>query len=38
MRLSDEYWLAFDHWKTNRSLAGLGAAERLSREDVHDRR
>ena len=38
MRLSDEYWRAFDHWKTNRSLAGKGAAERLSREDVHERR
>ena len=38
MRLSDEYWRAFDHWKKNRPLAGIGAAERLSREDVHERR
>ena len=38
MRLSDEYWRAFDHWKTTRPLAGLGAAERMSREDVHERR
>ena len=38
MRLSDQYWRAFDHWKSNRPLAGLGAAERLSREDVHGRR
>jgi hypothetical protein len=38
MRMSDEYWRAFDHWKTNRALAGTGAAERLSREDVHARR
>jgi hypothetical protein len=38
MRLSDEYWRAFDHWKSNRPLAGAGAAERLSREDVHERR
>jgi len=38
MRMSDEYWRAFDHWKTNRALAGTGAAERLSREDVHERR
>jgi hypothetical protein len=38
MRLGDEYWRAFDHWKSNRPLAGVGAAERLSREDVHERR
>ncbi len=38
MRLSDQYWRAFDHWKSNRPLAGLGAAERLSREEVHERR
>ena len=38
MRLSDEYWRAFDHWKSNRPLAGIGAAERLTREEVHERR
>lgn len=38
MRLSDQYWRAFDHWKSNRPLAVLGAAERLTREDVHERR
>ena len=38
MRLSDQYWRAFDHWKSNRPLAGVGAAERLSRKDVHERR
>lgn len=38
MRLSDEYWRAFEHWKSNRPLAGIGAAERLSREEVHERR
>lgn len=38
MRLSDDYWRAFDHWKANRPLAGVGAAERLGREDVHERR
>jgi hypothetical protein len=38
MRLSDEYWRAFDHWKSNQPVAGVGAAERLSREDVHERR
>ena len=38
MRLGDEYWRAWDHWKSNRPLAGIGAAQRLSREDVHERR
>ena len=38
MRLSDEYWRAFEHWKSNRPLAGTGAAGRLSREAVHERR
>jgi hypothetical protein len=38
MRLSDEYWRAFDHWKANRPMAQFGAVERLSREDVHERR
>ena len=38
MRLTDEYWRAFDHWKSNRPLTAVGAAERVSREDVHERR
>jgi hypothetical protein len=38
MRLSDEYWRAFDHWKSRRPLAAAGATERLSREQVHERR
>ena len=38
MRLSDEYWRAFEHWKSNRPLGVVGAAERLSREDIHERR
>ena len=38
MRLSDEYWRAFEHWKSNQPVAGQGAAERMSREEVHERR
>ena len=38
MRLTDAYWRAFDHWKASRSLARVGAAERSSRADVHERR
>lgn len=38
MRLTDEYWRAFDHWKANQPLAAGGAAERLDREEIHERR
>ncbi len=38
MRLTDEYWRAFDHWKSNRPLAAKGAAARMGREEVHERR
>lgn len=37
MRLTDEYWRAFEHWKSNRPLAHASAAERMSREEVHER-
>ena len=37
MRLSDEYWRAFEHWKSTRPRARQGAAERMSREEAHDR-
>jgi hypothetical protein len=38
MRLTDEYWRAFEHWKSNRPLAAKGATERLRREELHERR
>jgi hypothetical protein len=38
MRLTDDYWRAFEHWKSNRPLAGAGAAQRMSRAEVHERR
>src|SRR5258708_19020703 len=38
MRLTDEYWRAFEHWKSVQPKAEVGAAERLSREDTHERR
>jgi hypothetical protein len=38
MRLSDEYWQAFDRWKSHRRRAGAGVGERLSRNDLHERR
>jgi hypothetical protein len=38
MQLTDEYWRAFEHWKSNPPLAGAGASQRLSREELHERR
>jgi hypothetical protein len=38
MRLTDDYWRAFDHWKSNRPVGQAGAQERMNREDVHERR
>jgi hypothetical protein len=38
MRLTDAYWQAFEHWKSNRPLAAAGAAERMNREQVNARR
>ena len=38
MRLTDQYWRAFERWKSERPRAGLGAKKRMSREEVHERR
>lgn len=38
MRLTDDYWRAFEHWKSNRPLAAAGATERMSRTEAHERR
>jgi hypothetical protein len=38
MRLTDDYWRAFEHWKSNHPLAAEGAQGRMSRDDVHARR
>lgn len=38
MRLTDDYWKAYEHWKSNHPLAASGASERMPREDVHARR
>jgi hypothetical protein len=38
MRLTNEYWRAFEQWKPNRPLAAKGAAGRLGREELHGRR
>lgn len=38
MRLSDAYWRAFERWNSHRPLAAAGAAQRMSREEAHERR
>ena len=38
MRLTDEYWRAFDRWKKIGGMKGMDAAGRLSREEAHERR
>jgi len=38
MRMTDEYWRAYDRWKSKRPLAHRSAVARMSREEVHERR
>ena len=38
MRLSDEYWRAFAHWKSSQPSAAASAADRMSREELHKRK
>jgi len=38
MRLTDDYWRAFEHWKANRAIAERGAVERMTRDEAHERR
>lgn len=37
MRLTDDYWRAFDRWKSHRPLGASSAVSRFSREAVHER-
>ena len=37
MRRNDGYWKAYRQWKKIRSIRGIDAAHRLSREDAHAR-
>jgi hypothetical protein len=38
MRLTADYWRAFERWKSNRPRAAFGATQRLTREQAHERR
>lgn len=37
MRRSDEYWKAFERWKSLPVIPGLDASKRLSRDEAHAR-
>jgi len=37
MRLSDEYWRAYEAWRTLGPIEGVDAERRLSREEAHER-
>ena len=37
MRISDDYWRAYDRWKRIGGIKGIDAAHRLSREELHER-
>jgi len=38
MRASDEYWRAYRRWKKIGSIPGIEAANRLTRDETHERR
>jgi hypothetical protein len=38
MKLTDEYWRAFEEWKKIGPIRGIDAAGRLNREQAHGRR
>ena len=38
MRRSDEYWRAYEKWKTIQPVPGADATKRMSREETHERR
>ncbi len=38
MRMTDEYWRAYDRWKKIGAIKGIDAARRLSRDEAHERR
>ena len=37
-RATDEYWKAFEDWKTQGPVPGFDASKRWSREKAHERR
>ena len=38
MRRGDEYWRAYEKWKTVTAVPGADATKRMSRQETHERR
>jgi hypothetical protein len=38
MRMTDEYWQAYEAWKKLQPMPGIASEPRLSREQIHARR
>ena len=38
MRMTDEYWKAYETWKKLDEVPGLNASKRFTREQAHERR
>jgi hypothetical protein len=38
MRMTDEYWRAYEAWKQLEEIPGIDAAGRLTRDEAHERR
>jgi len=38
MRRGDEYWRAYEKWKTVTAVPGADATKRMSRQEAHERR
>jgi hypothetical protein len=38
MRMTDEYWRAHEAWKQLDRISGIDDADRLTREEAHERR
>jgi hypothetical protein len=38
MRATDEYWRAYERWKKFKGIKGVTASDRLTREEIHERR
>jgi hypothetical protein len=38
MRMTDEYWQAYEQWKKLKPIPGIASQPRLTREEIHIRR
>jgi len=38
MRETDEYWKAYERWKKVKTIKGVTSSDRLTREQIHERR